>query len=88
MAERCDSLDPYGTLRCTRAVHEDDQCQYGGIAWKRGHKVNSPAAKALWEAAEAWRYEGRAVMFNKAGDDLMPHQRVEKWLRDRAAVLS
>lgn len=41
--------------------------------------------QALLDAADAFRDEGRGVMFNRAGDDLLPAQRVSKWLRDRAA---
>lgn len=34
--ERCPSIDPYDTLQCGRRVHADDQCQCGGIAWRKG----------------------------------------------------
>jgi len=34
--DRCPSIDPHDTLQCGRRIHEDDQCQYGGIAWKKG----------------------------------------------------
>lgn len=34
--DRCPSIDPYDTLQCGRRIHEDDQCQSGGIAWKKG----------------------------------------------------
>ena len=33
---RCPSIDPHDTLQCTRAIHDDDQCQAGGIAWRKG----------------------------------------------------
>ena len=33
---RCPSIDPHDTLQCTRATHDDDQCQAGGIAWRKG----------------------------------------------------
>lgn len=42
------------------------------------------AAQVLRDAADDWRGDGRGVMFNKAKDDLTPHQRVGKWLRTRA----
>lgn len=76
--DRCPSIDPYGTLQCGRLLHPDDQCHFGAIAWKKG-------AVAARPIADAWRAEGRDVMFNTAGDDLSPQQRVEKWLRGRAA---
>ena len=41
-------------------------------------------AAALREAAEAWRSDGRDVMFNRGGSDLRPEQRVGKWMLDRA----
>ena len=51
-------------------------------------KVAAPVqTRVLLDAADAWRSEGRGVMFNRAGDDLTPEQRVGKWLRDRAARL-
>jgi len=34
--DRCPSIDPHATLQCGRRVHDDDQCQFGGIAWKKG----------------------------------------------------
>jgi hypothetical protein len=34
--DRCPSIDPYDELQCGRRIHDDDQCVYGGIAWKRG----------------------------------------------------
>ena len=34
--ERCPSIDPHDALQCGRRSHEDDQCQYGGIGWKKG----------------------------------------------------
>ena len=34
--ERCPSIDPYDTLQCGRRIHGDDQCQFGGIAWRKG----------------------------------------------------
>jgi hypothetical protein len=33
---RCPSIDPHDTLQCTRAIHDDDQCRAGGIAWRKG----------------------------------------------------
>ena len=33
---RCPSIDPHDTLQCTRSIHDDDQCQAGGIAWRKG----------------------------------------------------
>lgn len=33
---RCPSIDPHDTLQCTRAIHDDDQCSAGGIAWRKG----------------------------------------------------
>ena len=33
---RCPSIDPLDTLQCTRRIHDDDQCQAGGIAWRKG----------------------------------------------------
>jgi hypothetical protein len=45
-----------------------------------------PADKIEAEVRErmvaAWRSEGHDVMFNRAGDDLTPAQRVGKWLID------
>ena len=32
---RCPSIDPHDTLQCTRAIHDDDQCRAGGIAWRK-----------------------------------------------------
>jgi hypothetical protein len=34
--DRCPSIDPHDTLQCGRRIHDDDQCQFGGIAWKKG----------------------------------------------------
>lgn len=35
--ERCPSMDPYdGGLQCGRKIHDDDQCQFGGIGWVKG----------------------------------------------------
>ncbi len=56
-----------------------------GIFWRRAEVALTAAYPVLREgiAAEvlaAWHDEGRAVMFNKAGADLSPEQRVGKWL--------
>lgn len=34
--DRCPSIDPHDTLQCGRRIHEDDQCKFGGIAWRKG----------------------------------------------------
>ena len=34
--DRCPSIDPDDTLQCGRKIHDDDQCQFGGIGWKKG----------------------------------------------------
>jgi hypothetical protein len=34
--DRCPSIDPHDTLQCGRRIHGDDQCQFGGIAWRKG----------------------------------------------------
>ena len=34
--ERCPSIDPHDELQCGRRIHDDDQCQFGGIGWKKG----------------------------------------------------
>lgn len=34
--DRCPSIDPHDELQCARRIHEDDQCQCGGIGWKKG----------------------------------------------------
>jgi hypothetical protein len=48
------------------------------------------AEQTLRDAADEWHGfgQGRGVMFNRDGLDLTPQQRVEKWLRDRAARLA
>ena len=83
--DRCPSIDPYGALQCGRRIHDDDQCHIGGIAWTKGTPpVINDRAKALNDAADAWRDEGRDVVFNRNRDDLSPQQRVERWMRIRA----
>lgn len=96
-SDRCPSRDPYGTLRCARRVHDDNQCQFGGIAWKKDAEpymsdreradrleaMCNRLAERLAELPDLWRAEGRAVMFNRAGDDLTPQGRVGKWLTEK-----
>ena len=43
-------------------------------------------AERLAELPDLWREEGRAVMFNRAGDDLTPQARVGKWLAEKTRV--
>lgn len=43
-------------------------------------------AERLVVLPELWREEGRAVMFNRAGDDLTPQSRVGKWLHEKTRV--
>lgn len=45
---RCPSMDPYGSLQCGRRVHEDTQCHFGGIAWKKGTSLPSPVPTVLY----------------------------------------
>jgi len=45
---RCPSIDPHDTLQCGRRVHDDDQCQLGGIAWKKGAKSAPPTLLYHW----------------------------------------
>ena len=40
-------------------------------------------AERLVVLPDLWREEGRAVMFNRAGDDLSPQDRVGKWLHEK-----
>lgn len=42
-------------------------------------------AERLAELSSMWHDEGRGVMFNRAGDDLTPQQRVGKWLVEKTA---
>lgn len=42
-------------------------------------------AERLAELPDLWRTEGRAVLFNRAGDDLTPQGRVGKWLTEKTA---
>lgn len=48
--DRCPSIDPHDTLQCGRRVHDDDQCQLGGIAWKKGTRPphNPPSVLYHW----------------------------------------
>ena len=50
---RCPSIDPHDTLQCTRAIHDDDQCQAGGIAWRKG----SPRIESDRERADRLQEE-------------------------------
>jgi hypothetical protein len=98
--ERCPSIDPHDTLQCGRRIHDDEQCQFGGIAWKKGTQrymsdreradrleaMCERLAERLAELPDLWRTEGRAVMFNRAGDDLAPQARVGKWLNEKTSV--
>lgn len=98
--DRCPSIDPHDTLQCARRIHDDDQCQCGGIGWKKGtprymndreradrlEAMCERLAERLAELPALWRDEGRAVMFNRAGDDLNPQQRVGKWLNEKTRV--
>lgn len=34
--DRCPSIDPHDELQCGRRIHDDDQCVFGGIAWRKG----------------------------------------------------
>ena len=43
-------------------------------------------AERLVVLPDMWRKEGRAVMFNRAGDDLTPQARVGKWLHEKTIV--
>lgn len=44
-----------------------------------------PTERERADGLEAmWLKEGRAVMFNRAGDDLTPQARVGKWLHEKA----
>lgn len=43
-------------------------------------------AERLVVLPDLWREEGRAVMFNRTGDDLTPHARVGKWLHENTRV--
>lgn len=45
-------------------------------------------AERLVVLPDLWREEGRAVLFNKAGDDLTPQGRVGKWLHEKTAISS
>lgn len=56
--ERCPSIDPHDTLQCARRIHDDDQCQFGTLAWRKGTRptpfVGSGALlTALYETYEA-----------------------------------
>lgn len=52
--DRCPSIDPHDTLQCTRRIHEDGQCQSGGIAWVKG------TPRYMSDAERANRMEGMA----------------------------
>lgn len=43
-------------------------------------------AERLVVLPDLWHKEGRAVLFNKAGDDLTPQGRVGKWLHEKTAI--
>lgn len=43
-------------------------------------------AERLVVLPDLWREEGRAVLFNKAGDDLSPQGRVGKWLHGKTVI--
>jgi len=55
---RCPSIDPHGVLQCTRAIHEDDACHCGGIAWRKG----SPRHVSDRERADAAEARLRKVI--------------------------
>ena len=56
--DRCPSIDPHDELQCARRIHEDDQCQFGGIGWKKGTpRYISDAEKADRAAALAGEWE-------------------------------
>lgn len=44
-------------------------------------------AERLVVLPDLWREEGRAVLFNRAGDDLTPQARVRKWLHEKTVIL-
>ncbi|GAB3776713.1 hypothetical protein FB382_004374 [Nocardioides ginsengisegetis] len=50
---RCPSIDPHDTLQCARRIHEDDQCVFGGIGWKKGERPQRdvPAFLYHWSPA-------------------------------------
>ena len=65
---RCPSIDPHDTLQCTRAIHDDDQCQAGGIAWRKG----SPRIK--WDRERADRLQEEVEEYDailRRQDDLL-----------------
>lgn len=79
--DRCPSIDPHDTLQCGRRIHDDDQCQYGGIAWKRGtrppherHHPWGPLEAALVATFADWKVQSEArPAFGEGSDcsDLM-----------------
>ena len=62
--ERCPSIDPHDELQCGRRIHEDDQCAFGGIAWKKGsrpphekHHPWGPLEAALVTVLADWKIQ-------------------------------
>ncbi len=71
---RCPSIDPHDTLQCTRAIHDDDQCQAGGIAWRKG----SPRIE--WDRERADRLQEDVERMQKDVERLTAER---EWFKDR-----
>jgi len=62
-------------------IRADERERMADLARKvQGGGIRDYEAELRERLREAWREEGHAVMFNHAGDDLTPAQRVGKWL--------
>jgi hypothetical protein len=71
---RCPSIDPHDTLQCTRAIHDDDQCSAGGIAWRKG----SPRIE--WDRERADRLQEDVERMQKDVERLTAER---DWYKDR-----
>lgn len=72
--------------------NHDPLCPQSGF----GNLINTPCGycdlivqveeRLIEQLVEAWDRDSHAVRFNKAKDDLTPHGRVRKWLKEQGSM--
>ncbi|MCW2950822.1 MAG: hypothetical protein JWN41_1835 [Thermoleophilia bacterium] len=60
--DRCSSIDPHDELQCGRRIHDDDQCAFDGIAWKKGSPRYVSDAEKVAALVERVRVAEAAVI--------------------------